>query len=115
MLEECKITILEDKLDDKVFDTDILGQYDSICSEAAPFYYSRGIFDLRNITFMNPYGALGILILCETILDSFGDKIDLLLPGSSDESKVTSWMSNLGFLNMLQGVANVIGGGSPSL
>lgn len=113
MLEECKITIPEEKLDDKVFDTDILEQYDSICSEAFPFFYSSGIFDLRNITFMNPYGALGILILCETILDSFGEKMDLLLPESSDGSKVTSWMGSLGFLNMLQRVANVIEFSSP--
>ena len=113
MSEEYKIATDKGILDDKIFDTDILGQYDYIYDEAFPFLSSKGRLDLRNIKFINPYGALGILILCEAILDSFGEKADLLLPGSSDESEVTSWMGSLGFLNMLQGVANVIGVSPP--
>ena len=106
MLEEYKIPTIEQTLDDKVFDKDILEQYDSIYGDEAPFLNGKGIFDLRNIKFMNPYGALGILILCEAILDSFEEKVDLLLPGSSDGSEVTSWLGSLGFLNMLQGLPN---------
>lgn len=113
MSEEYKISTTEGKLDDKIFDTNILEQYDSIYDEAFPFFNGKAIFDLRNIKFMNPYGALGILILCEAILDSFGEKADLLLPGSSDGSEVTSWMGSLGFLNMIQRVANVIGFSPP--
>lgn len=113
MLEEYKITTIGERIDDKVFDTNILEQYDSICCKEASFLNSKGIFDLRNIKFINPYGALGILILCETIFDFFGEKVDLLLPGISNGSEVTSWMGSLGFLNILQKVANVIGFSPP--
>jgi len=102
MAEEYKISTPKKKIDDRIFDTDIIGQYDAI-----PFSKGRVAVDLRNIKFVNPYGALGMLILCETILAGFGERADLLLPGTSDGSEIASWLGSLGFLEALQGAANI--------
>lgn len=100
-------------LDDKNFDNGIIGQLNPIYLEF--FYYKkipkvkRVIIDLRGIEYANPYGALGIVMICKLLYGTFNQKVNLLLPTDDKGIHFSSWMDALGFLKAVGNITNIKG------
>lgn len=100
-------------LDDKNFDNDIIGQLNPIYLEF--LYYKKipqvkkVIIDLRGIEYANPYGALGIVMICKILYGTFDQKVNLLLPTDDKGLRFSSWIDALGFLKSVENITNIKG------
>ena len=96
-------------LDDKNFDNDIIGQLNPIFYNKKFPQVKRVIIDLRGIEYANPYGALGIVMICKILYGTFAQKVNLFLPTEDKGLRFSSWMDALGFLKAVENITNIKG------
>lgn len=101
------------ELNDRTFDKDLLLQLNPLYWEVTKNDrvppVKRIVVDLQQVRYANPYGALGIVVLCEILHSIFNQKVELLLPSDDRGFQFSSWLDSLGFLNAVEDIANIKG------
>lgn len=101
------------ELNDKTFDNNLLLQlnplYWTVTKNGRIPSVKRVVVDLQQVRYANPYGALGIVVLCEILHRIFHQKVELLLPSDDGGLQFSSWLDSLGFLNAVEDIANIKG------
>ncbi len=114
MKKQFIITAQGRELNERAFDKGIVDQLRPLyrhCREhkALPDV-DEVVVNLRNIEYADPYGGLGVVLLCEALHENFKKKVDLLLPGFQDRGwGFSSWMDTLGFLKAIKDITNILG------
>lgn len=85
------------ELNDKAFDDEILPQLLPLFSQGSRPSINKLIIDLRSIEWGNPYGALGVALLCRMLREKTNGALEIRLP--TKNSKLLSWLTHIGFLN----------------
>ena len=101
------------ELNDRTFDKDLLLQLNPLYWEVTKNDrippVKRIVVDLQQVRYANPYGALGIVVLCEILHSIFKQKVELLLPSDDRGFQFSFWLDSLGFLNAVEDIANIKG------
>jgi len=96
MSDYCIVTRSRE-LNDKAFDDEILPQLPVLFSQKSRVPISKLIIDLQSIEWGNPYGALGVTLLCRMFREQAKGTVEVRLPNKNN--KFLSWLTNIGFLN----------------
>ncbi len=97
------------ELNDRAFDQELLPQFFHLFQRKSLSDFDRVVLDLRRVNWGNPYGALGIVLLAETLRDYSPWQLELWLDDPKQSRKRNTWLGHIGLPNAMKGLADVVG------
>jgi len=96
------------ELNDRAFDQELLPQFFCLFHRRSLSNLDRVVFDLRGVRWGNPYGALGVVLLCEVLRDYSPWELEIWL-ASAQQHKRHTWLAHLGLSQAVARLAKVKG------
>jgi len=96
------------ELNDRAFDSELLPQFFHLFHRKSLSSLDRVVFDLRSVTWGNPYGALGVVLMAEVLRDYSPWALELWL-GQPQQLKRNTWLAHIGLPQAMTGLATVVG------
>lgn len=96
------------ELNDRAFDAELLPQFVHLFRRKSLSDLERVVLDLRAVRWGNPYGALGIVLLCEVLRAYSPWTIEILL-GQARSPRRNTWLAHIGLPEAVAELARVRG------
>lgn len=97
------------ELNDRAFDQELLPQFFQLFHRKSLSNLDRVVLDLRAVNWGNPYGALGIVLLCEVLRDYSPWELELWLAHPNQQRKRNTWLGHIGLPQAVARLATVSG------
>jgi len=97
------------ELNDRAFDSELLPQFVHLFQRKSLSELDRVLLDLRSVSWGNPYGALGVVLLCEVLWDYSPLPIQILLADARRQRRRNTWLGHIGLPAAVSELATVQG------